>query len=184
MALKIEKLNISFEEKTVFKDFSIYFEENRINCILAKSGFGKTTLLNYIAKNFDEVSYAFQDFRLLENESVFNNIFIPLKNKIEKIEAEKQISAILKTFDLENLKNEKCRFLSGGEKSRVNLARALLFPAKILLLDEPFQNIDEKLKNKIMAFIKNEQEIKGQTVIFVTHNKNEALFLSDKIFEF
>ncbi|MGI5057950.1 ATP-binding cassette domain-containing protein [Treponema pectinovorum] len=184
MDIEIKNLKIEYSTKTLFKDFSITFPQNKISALIAPSGWGKTSLLNFIAQNFKNISYCFQDLRILEGNDVFTNLFIPLKNKFLKEESLAKIDFILKQFELFDKKNQKCRDLSGGEKQRVALARAIVFPSKILLLDEPFQNLDLQLKNKLMDFIKVEHKKENRTVILVTHDRTEAQYLADEIFDF
>lgn len=184
MDIEIKNLKIEYSKKILYKDFSVTFPQNIISALIAPSGWGKTSLLNYISQNFKNLSYCFQDLRLLEEKDIFTNLFIPLKNKFSREESVKKIELILKNFELYDKKTQKCSDLSGGEKQRVALARALIFPSQLLLLDEPFQNLDLQLKKKLMDFIKDLQKKESRTVIFVTHDKTEAKYLADKVFEF
>lgn len=188
--IKIKNLTLKIENKTVFSDFSINFKAKKITGIIAPSGWGKTTLLNWISKNFKNVSYAFQDLRLLENETVLKNITIPLnaenikinKNSVESLPD--CVSQCLTKLELLDIASKKAAALSGGERQRVSLARALVFNSDILLLDEPFQNLDYSLKINIMNYIKQLQQQFPRTVLFVTHHKEEADYLCDEIITF
>ena len=188
--IKIKNLTLKIENKTVFSDFSINFKAKKITGIIAPSGWGKTTLLNWISKNFKNVSYAFQDLRLLENETVLKNITIPLnaenikinKNSVESLPD--CVSQCLTKLELLDLASKKAAALSGGERQRVSIARALVFNSDILLLDEPFQNLDYSLKINIMNYIKQLQQQFPRTVLFVTHHKAEADYLCDEIITF
>ena len=188
--INIKNLTLKIENKTVFSDFSINFKAKKITGIIAPSGWGKTTLLNWISKNFKNVSYAFQDLRLLENETVLKNITIPLnaenikinKNSVESLPD--CVSQCLTKLELLDIASKKAAALSGGERQRVSLARALVFNSDILLLDEPFQNLDYSLKINIMNYIKQLQQQFPRTVLFVTHYKAEADYLCDEIITF
>jgi NitT/TauT family transport system ATP-binding protein len=184
----IEGINKCYGEKIVFKDFSITFFKNQINTIIGKSGCGKSTLLNIISgilnndSNFKNdildfgVSYIFQDDRLVEWLSVEENLKLILKKNMDKdFLCDKYLSLV----KIKEYKNYYPKMLSGGIRQRVNIARGLMHPANIILMDEPFKSIDIKNKKEIMQKIK---EIENRTIIFVTHDMDEALFLSDKIF--
>lgn len=183
--IKIENLSIRFGEKNIFDNFSIEFECEKITGILAQSGRGKTTLLNWICeneiKNKKSVSYVFQEPRLIENLSAFENILIPLKNIFEKQIANEKAEFFLEKMKLANKKNDFPSKMSGGEKQRISLARALAFPSEILLLDEAFQSLDKETKMEIMTFVKDLLKKEKRTVIFVTHILEEAEFFCDKI---
>ena len=188
--INIKNLTLKIENKTVFSDFSINFKAKKITGIIAPSGWGKTTLLNWISKKFTNVSYAFQDLRLLENETVLKNITIPLnaenikinKNSVESLPD--CVSQCLTKLELLDIASKKAAALSGGERQRVSLARALVFNSDILLLDEPFQNLDYSLKINIMNYIKQLQQQFPRTVLFVTHHKAEEDYLCDEIITF
>ena len=188
--INIKNLTLKIENKTVFSDFSINFKAKKITGIIAPSGWGKTTLLNWISKKFSNVSYAFQDLRLLENETVLKNITIPLnaenikinKNSVESLPD--CVSQCLTKLELLDIASKKAAALSGGERQRVSLARALVFNSDILLLDEPFQNLDYSLKINIMNYIKQLQQQFPRTVLFVTHHKAEVDYLCDEIITF
>jgi NitT/TauT family transport system ATP-binding protein len=184
----IEGINKCYGEKIVFKDFSITFFKNQINTIIGKSGCGKSTLLNIISgilnndSNFKNdildfgVSYIFQDDRLVEWLSVEENLKLILKKNMDK---DSLCDKYLSLVKIKEYKNYYPKMLSGGIRQRVNIARGLMYPANIILMDEPFKSIDVKNKIEIMQKIK---EIENRTIIFVTHDMDEALFLSDKIF--
>ena len=132
-------------------------------------------------KKGKSVSFAFQEPRLLEGATVLENVAIPLKNIMAEKEAIEKAHVFLKAMNLSDKENSLPAKLSGGEKQRVSLARALAFPSEILLLDEAFNSIDEKTKAEIISFTKSLLKREGRTTIFVTRNEKEAELLCDSI---
>ena len=175
-----EKKYVSHSKKPDPKSYMPKINENERLALIAPSGFGKTTLLDYVAKNFESVSYSFQENRLIEELSVYQNILIPLKNKFdEKTASEKSAYYIEETF-LSEKKDVKIKNLSGGQKQRVALARALAFPSKVLLLDESFNAQDFDLKMHLMDFIKKDLRENPRTLIFVTHDERDGKYLCER----
>lgn len=187
MDIEIKSLSIKKNEKTVFQDFSITFPENKISALIAPSGWGKSTLLNYISEHFPKVSYAFQDQRLLEQTTGLNNILIPLINtgvKKDKNEIIKYIYSEAEYFSIKDRLNEKCMNMSGGEKQRINLMRSFLYPSQILLLDEPFQNLDSANIKNITEYAKKTHRKNPRTTVLVTHSEKETENFCDYVFNF
>lgn len=193
MTLSIEHLNKSFGDRPLFSDFSIQIEEGAVTCLLGPSGCGKTTFLNMISrvvpadsgefKGFDQktVSYIFQEPRLLPWETVPGNISFVLRDAYPKTEREKITARMVELVGLKGEENKFPGNLSGGMKQRVAIARAFAYPSDILLMDEPFKGLDVKLKTTIMQlFLKVWQENR-KTVIFVTHDIDEAIALGQRI---
>ena len=184
MRIKITK---NYQERELFKDFELEIEEGGILCILGESGVGKTTLLNALAGLIefdgevqgvpDQVAYVFQTPRLLPHLTVKENLLYALGNSVQ----EEKIAEMLEKCHLTECENRKVKTLSGGEKKRVALARAFLSKSKLLLMDEPFVSVDTALKLRLIElFAKLWQENK-KTVVFVTHDIEEALMVADKI---
>lgn len=190
----LKKIHKSFDGIKLFKDFNIDFKENKISCILGASGIGKTTVVNILSgllkpdsgevygTESSNFSYIFQEPRLLNWYSIYDNLDFVLKNKLPEKEKRQTIEQYLKIVDLWNVRNKKPKTLSGGMAQRVSIARAFAYPSNILIMDEPFKGLDIKLKNELMhSFFKLWNNDK-RTVIFITHDIDEALKLAKQIF--
>ena len=193
MSIKLINIEKNFGNKKIYDKFSLTFEEGKINCILGKSGCGKSTLLNIIA-NLEEINsgeiigvpekiaYVFQEDRLIEWNSIYTNMELPLLKFYTKDEREEKIKSILREVELEDYINSYPKELSGGMRQRANIARALLYNGELLLMDEPFKSLDKSSKENIIKIFKKNHLEKNNTVIMVTHDINEALSLGDNIF--
>ena len=184
--ITIENISFSYDNKNVFSDYSHSFPIGEVSVIMAPSGFGKTTLLYMIAglifpskgsikipMNNPRFSFAFQDLRLIESASVTKNITL-VNSKLRKQTA--TLNECLEALNLKALADKKVSALSGGEKSRVAIARALMADYDILLLDEPFNGLDDETKLLTMEYVK--EKTAHKTVLLVTHNKDEAAYFS------
>jgi len=188
----IKNLNISYGEKKIFENFSILFPQNKVTVILGGSGIGKTTLLNAIAGSIkyngeiegnSHSSYVFQTDRLIPSISIQKNLEyvlynIPQKERIEKI------NSALKLVELDGINKKHSYQLSGGECSRVSFLRAFLVDSQVVLMDEPFNGLDISLKNKLCNYFNILMKDYTRTIIYVTHNIDEALMLGDRIVVF
>ena len=184
--MQIEKLCKTYGKNVVLENFSLNLKENTITCITGESGCGKTTLLNLIAGiirpdagsvqlGSEKVSYLFQEPRLLPWRTVLENVAIPLKNDTQKAKK------FLELVGLKDVLNKYPNELSGGMSQRVAMARAFSFPSEILLMDEPFQNLDVKLRSSLLeAFLKLWEE-NQKTVLWVTHDITEACLAADLV---
>jgi ABC-type multidrug transport system ATPase subunit len=177
----IKNLTKSYKEE-LYKDFNLSIEKNKVLTVLGESGSGKTTLLNVISSlvKYDGIveksgviSYAFQEDRLIPNLTVKENLELFLKDK--------NTEALLDSVGLKDFKNSYIKDMSAGEKRRVALLRAIYYSSNILLMDEPFINLDLKVKFNVIELIKKEQEKNPRTIVFVTHDIIEASMLSDRI---
>lgn len=182
----INDINIKYDNKVIYDNFSIDFEDNKINCILGHSGCGKTTLLNYICneliKKDINVAYVFQEDRLVPWKNIFENLKLVIKSKYKKEEIDKKIDDILNILDMKDSKFLYPSELSGGMKQKINIARALIYDFDILLLDEPFRSLDAKMKNILIDLIRTINYKKKVTVILVSHNKEEVKSLADNVY--
>lgn len=182
----ISNINCSYGDKIIYKDFNINFDDNKINCIIGKSGCGKTTLLNYISeellKEDRRISYVFQNDSLIPWKNIYNNLKIVVKKHLKGKELDSELDTILGLVGLNEFKYYYPYQLSGGMKQRVNLARALIGEPEIILMDEPFKSLDIKCKKDIINIVKELNLEKKITIILVTHDKEEILNLADTVF--
>jgi ABC-type nitrate/sulfonate/bicarbonate transport system ATPase subunit len=178
--MRIDDLSIAYGGRIVFDRFSISFEEGRITAVLGPSGCGKTTLLNAIAfgEGHQKVSYIFQEPRLLPWCSLEKNIMMVLEGSTE----ERRVRArmYLEKVGLLSRASSCPGKLSGGERQRAAIARAFSFPAPVLLMDEPFQSQDPRLKIQLIETVKDLQAEEKRTIIAVTHDVREAASLADR----
>lgn len=196
MSLTIEGLYKSFEDINLFEDFKIEIQENTITCILGPSGCGKTTLLNMMSdttqankgsfSSYDDkiISYIFQEPRLLPWKTVLENISFVLNDSYTKEESEQIASKYIKLVELQEFSNFYPSKLSGGMKQRVAIARAFSYPSNLILMDEPLKALDLKLKLNLMKSFRRLWQVDKRTVIFVTHDIDEALLLGNEIYVF
>ncbi len=203
--IHIDNISKSFPNENggveeVLTDVSFTAEEGTFTSLLGPSGCGKTTLLNIIAGLLDadggvikqnelpmrqdelSFSYVFQEPRLLEWATVGKNISFALNGQgVPKSEHADRIEKYLKKVDLEGEADSYPLNLSGGMQQRVGIARALAVESDVILMDEPFSSLDEitarNLRNDLLEIWKETDK----TIIFVTHNIREAIYLSDKI---
>lgn len=177
--------------KSIFDKFSLELPDGKVSVILGESGVGKSTLLSVAAsltdyegktEGFEKTSFVFQQPRLIEQLSVYENIEFALSSvDIGKEEKKRVIESALEKARILRLAGRICSSLSGGEKQRVSLARALAFPSDVLLTDEPFNSLDIRLKSEIISDLKNVVSEQKRTVLFVTHSVDEAMFFGDYI---
>ncbi len=181
MDITINALSKSFGENVVFENFNAVIKGGTVTYIKAPSGTGKTTLLRILMGLLPtdsgeikgladcKISTVFQEDRLVENLSAVTNIRIVSDISLDEIEA------ILCDMGLENFTKAACNTLSGGMRRRVAIARALSVDFDVLLLDEPFKGIDEKMRDKLANVIR--ERTRGKTVILVSHSDEEAELL-------
>lgn len=204
--IQIKNLNKVFDNGfEALKSIDLDVEDGSLVCLLGPSGCGKTTILNLIAGLLDptggdilfdgvsiidkhpkdrNIGMVFQNYALYPHMSVLENVTFPLrvgKNKINQEKANKIAKEYMILTDIFELADKKPNSLSGGQQQRVAIARALVQNPKILLLDEPLSNLDARLRLRIREEIRSLVKKIGVTTIFVTHDQEEALSISDKI---
>ncbi len=193
MSMDIINLHKDFGEISLFRNFNIGFKEGTITCILGPSGCGKTTLLNIIGNiikpdsgtltGFDKkvISYIFQDPRLLPWKTVKENIEFALSKDLPADEREKISARFIRLVELDGFAGYYPSKLSGGMRQRVSIARAFAFPSDLILMDEPLKGLDIKLKLNLIQTFSRIWQADKRTVIFVTHDVDEALLLGNEI---
>jgi len=201
--VSVNNFGISFGKTKILENINFDVNEGEIVTLLGQSGCGKTTILRSIAglqrehegdicignvcvsskeifQKDREVGYIFQDYALFPHLSVEENIAFAL-DKLSKEKREKRVNELLEQFDIVHHREKSTHQLSGGQQQRVAIARAMANNPKILLLDEPFANLDSQLRYKTKMWLKGLIKDLNLSAILVTHDKKEALSISDKI---
>lgn len=190
MSVEIKELIKNYDSTEVFGGLNLTVKDNKVTVIMGASGSGKTTLLNCIAgltpydgeiSGVNGASFVFQEDRLVPFMSVYENLDFTLQKSVNKAERKEKILAMIKSVGLEDKINSIPDELSGGQKKRVSLARAFLSDSNLILMDEPLNSLDLGLKIKIAQLIETLTEKYNKTVIFVTHDIDEALTIADEI---
>ncbi|BCX78737.1 ABC transporter ATP-binding protein [Campylobacter sp. 19-13652] len=189
-ALEIINLNKNFGAKNVLNDINLTLKRGQILSILGKSGCGKSTLLRIIAglenktsgeiKQYAKASLMFQNYALMPHLSVRENIELAILS-LKKPQRKERVDALLDKFFIREISEQKPDEISGGQQQRVAFARAIAADAKILLLDEPFSNLDTKLKQNLRNELKTLIKQSDISAILVTHDKDDAFVMSDSI---
>ena len=198
----IDQVTKGYENQVVLNDISLTLKKGEFATLLGQSGCGKSTLLRSIAGLEDvdvgrilidgkditnlsprqrEVGMVFQSYALFPNMSVFDNIAYGLKmKKVKNIKS--RVKKMIDMVDLIGKEESYPHQLSGGQQQRVALARALVMEPKVLLLDEPLSALDAKIRKSLQKELKRIQKELDITTIFVTHDQEEAMTMSDRIF--
>ncbi len=180
--LEIKQLTKAYGKTEVYRGLDLSVEEGKITCILGESGSGKTTLLNCIAGLTDYIgqitpvkcSYVFQTPRLVPNLTAEQNLSLVCRDKA-------RVCAMLEVVGLGEKRGAYPKSLSGGQAQRVSLARAFLYESDALLMDEPFSSLDLRLKNEMHSLFLQINSRYRRTVLFVTHDVDEAVKLADRL---
>lgn len=201
--ITIENAVKRYGKETIINGLSLEIKPGEFFTLLGPSGCGKTTLLrmiigfnsieggtfkindrviNNIPTNKRNIGMVFQNYAVFPHMNVFDNVAFGLKNrKMPKDEIEKKVNDILKVVKIDHLKDRMPANLSGGQQQRVALARAIVIEPEVLLMDEPLSNLDAKLRVEMRNAIKRIQRQFGITTVYVTHDQEEALAVSDRI---
>ena len=197
--LDIKNLSYSFGNNPILKDINIHVNENEMVAIVGSSGVGKSTLFNLIAgvlkKQVGEitingsndyigkVAYMLQKDLLFEHKTIIDNVILPLIiAKVNKKKALEEGNKILKQFNLDKYANKYPQQLSGGMRQRVALIRTYMFKRNIFLLDEAFSALDAITKKELHKWYLDLKKEFNLTTLLITHDIEEAVFLSDRIY--
>lgn len=201
--VELKNIKKSYGSFVALKDVTLTIDRGAFFTLLGPSGCGKTTLLRAIAgfhqqdsgeilvegnsighlgANKRNVGMVFQDYAVFPHLSVFDNVAFGLvQQKVPSAEIRERVSAILATVQLDEYAERMPHQLSGGQQQRVGLARALVIRPKVLLMDEPLSNLDAKLRVDLRRDIRSLQQSLDITTVYVTHDQEEALSISDQI---
>ena len=197
--LEVKNLSYSFGNNPILKNINIHVNENEMVAIVGSSGVGKSTLFNLIAgvlkkqtgeitingsdDYIGKVAYMLQKDLLFEHKTIISNVILPLIiAKVNKKEALEEGNKILKQFNLDKYANKYPQQLSGGMRQRVALIRTYMFKRKIFLLDEAFSALDAITKKELHKWYLDLKKEFNLTTLLITHDIEEAIFLSDRIY--
>ncbi len=209
--MKTDDVHVSFKNvqksydgiKLVVKDLNLDINKGEFVTMLGPSGSGKTTCLmmlagfepatqgeimfdgrsiNHIPPHKRGIGMVFQNYALFPHMTVAQNLAFPLEvRKMEKSKIDQKVQHVLDMVEMGEFGDRRPAQLSGGQQQRIALARALVFDAELVLMDEPLGALDKQLREQMQYEIKNIHEELGVTVVYVTHDQSEALTMSDKI---
>ncbi|MBW7459842.1 ABC transporter ATP-binding protein, partial [Paenibacillus sepulcri] len=203
MEVKFQQVTKAFGQAAAVDKADFTIKDGEFFTLLGPSGCGKTTLLRIIAgfhrqdqgnvyfgtrlmnevpTHLRNIGMVFQNYAIFPHMSVFDNVAYGLKaRKVKKAEIESRVMEALRMVELQHLRDRSPSAMSGGQQQRVALARAVVIEPQLLLMDEPLSNLDAKLRIKMRADIRELQKKLNITTVYVTHDQEEALAVSDRI---
>lgn len=203
MSLTINHLSVHLDQNLILNNIDLAVKDGELLSLLGPSGCGKSTLLKSVAgllditegeiyiddQRIDGIAphrrgavVVFQDLRLFTNMNVVDNVAFSLRMQgMRKEERIQKAEYYLEKVQLTGMEKRKVSQLSGGQQQRIALARALAADPKVLLLDEPFSSLDEDLREDMRQLLRHLHQELGNTIVLVTHDRQEALQLSDRI---
>ncbi len=201
--VELKNVFVSFDEEKVLDGLNLNIEDKEFITLLGPSGCGKTTTLRLIAGFLDpdngkilfegkdlngvpaykrQVNTIFQRYALFPHLDVFENVAFGMRvKKLPEAEIKENVTNLLKLVNLEGFEKRKIKTLSGGQQQRIAIARAIANRPKVLLLDEPLAALDLKLRKDMQKELRRMQQQLGITFVFVTHDQEEALTMSDRV---
>ncbi len=201
--IELKNISVTFEDLQVLKDLNLYIRDKEFITFLGPSGCGKTTTLriiagfiepdegevifdgqkiNHVPPHKRQVNTIFQRYALFPHLNVYENVAFGLRiKKTPEKEIKKTVEEMLELVNLKGFNKRNINSLSGGQQQRVAIARALAVKPRVLLLDEPLGALDLKLRKDMQVELKNIQQRLGITFIYVTHDQEEALSMSDTV---
>ena len=201
--IRLQDLTMEFDGERILDGINLYFNDHEFLTLLGPSGCGKTTTLRIIGGfltptsgtvTFDgkvindvppykrQINTVFQRYALFPHLDVYDNVAFGLKvAKLPKDEVDRRVNEMLEIVSLKGYENRSVDSLSGGQQQRVAIARALVNQPKVLLLDEPLAALDLRLRKDMQIELKRIQQTTGITFIYVTHDQEEALTMSDRV---
>ena len=201
--IELKNISIAFGGEQILKQLNLSIKDGEFVTLLGPSGCGKTTTLRiiggfyvpdegdvlFMGQNINklppykrQINTIFQRYALFPHLNVFDNIAFGLKlQKLSKVEINTRVTEVLKMVGLQGFENRRIDNLSGGQQQRVAVARAVVNRPRVLLLDEPLSALDLKLRKDMQVELKNIQKSLGITFVFVTHDQEEALTMSDTV---
>lgn len=204
-ALNIKNLSCSYQKTVVLENLDLTLNDNEIVCLLGESGCGKTTLLKavaglqteltgqisirqkvlnddktYMPPELRKIGLIFQDYALFPHLNVFDNVAFSLL-KLNKKEKQQRVEKVLELVKLSDMKERFPHQLSGGQQQRIAIARALAYQPDLMLLDEPFSNLDQHVRFQLIHEIRRLFKLHDMSALFVTHSKEEGFAFADRI---
>lgn len=193
MVVAMEDVYFSYNEKVILSGLNLHIKAEEFISIVGASGCGKSTVFRLllgleqpqqgVIKKPGKIGYMPQQHQLMPWRTALDNAIVPLECQgIKKKEARRQAQQFFIRFGLADYEDKKPHELSGGMQQRVSFIRTLLTGADVLLLDEPFSALDALTRNDLQQWLKDIVKVEKKTILFITHDIDEALFLSNRIF--